>query len=245
MSKQREYYEGYWKRGGMVYGPQLEDKKDFIRRHVGKGKKVLDIGCGEGYVSSVLVRDNEVFGLDIAESAIGEAREKGIKASLSNLENIPYPEKSFDVVLALDILEHLFDPVSVLRDANRVLKDDGFLLVSVPNAANIYSRLNFILTGEFTDAAEISEIRSPEFLFSEHIRFFSAKKIRKTLQPTGFEIKFFHYYLQPYFVNSPYTRFNWLLRAVHLLKFPKILPTLFSTWFFIVCEKKHSKHLLL
>jgi cyclopropane fatty-acyl-phospholipid synthase-like methyltransferase len=55
MSKQREYYEEYWRRGGMIYGPQLEDKKAFIRENVGKGKRVLDIGCGEGYVSSVLV----------------------------------------------------------------------------------------------------------------------------------------------------------------------------------------------
>jgi predicted SAM-dependent methyltransferase len=38
-------------------------------------------------------------------------------------------------------LEHLFDPVFVLREANRVLKDEGMLIISVPNAANIYSRL--------------------------------------------------------------------------------------------------------
>ena len=245
MSKQREYYEDYWRRGGMIYGPQLEDKKAFIKENVGKGKRVLDIGCGEGYVSSVLVGDNEVFGLEIAEPAIEEAKKKGIKAFTSNLEDIPLPDRSFDVVLALDILEHLFDPVFVLREANRVLKDEGMLIISVPNAANIYSRLIYTVTGELKDAAEISEIRSPEFLFSEHIRFFSAKKIRKTLQSTGFKITIFHYYLQPYFVNPPYTRFNWLLRGVHLLKIPKILPSLFSTWFFIVCEKKLSKPLLL
>jgi ubiquinone/menaquinone biosynthesis C-methylase UbiE len=245
MSKQREYYEEYWRRGGMIYGPQLEDKKAFIRENVGKGKRVLDIGCGEGYVSSVLVGDNEVFGLEIAEPAIEEAKKKGIKAVPSNLEDIPFPDRNFDVVLALDILEHLFDPVFVLREANRVLKDEGMLIISVPNAANVYSRLIFTLTGELKDAAEISEIRSPEFLFSEHIRFFSAKKIRKTLQPAGFRIKIFRYYLQPYFVNPPYTRFNWLLRCVHLLKFTRLFPSLFSTWFFIVCEKKHLKHLLL
>ncbi|MHC1635416.1 MAG: class I SAM-dependent methyltransferase [Candidatus Methanospirareceae archaeon] len=239
LSRQKEYYEDYWKRGGMIYGPQLEDKRAFIKKYVGRGKKILDIGCGEGYVSSVLVEDNEVYGLEISEVAVEKAREKGIKALFSNLEHIPFPDKSFDVVLALDILEHLFDPIFVLREANRVLKDDGILLISIPNAANIYSRLVFLFTGEIKDAAEVSEKRTPEFMFSEHIRFFSAKKIRKALQLTNFDIKYFHYYLQPYFVNPPYTKFNFLLRAVHAIK--RLFPALLSTWFFIVCEKKPLK----
>ncbi|MDF2956151.1 MAG: 2-polyprenyl-3-methyl-5-hydroxy-6-metoxy-1 [Candidatus Alkanophagales archaeon MCA70_species_2] len=238
-NRQKEYYEDYWERGGVIQGPQLEDKRAFIMEHVGRGKKVLDVGCGDGYVSSILVGDNEVFGLDIAESAIEEARRRGIKAVVSNLESIPFPDKSFDVILALDILEHLFDPIRVLREAGRVLKDDGILLVSVPNAANIYSRIIFLLTGELMDAAEISERRTPEFLFSEHIRFFSANKIRKVLQLTGFKTTTFRPYLQPYFVNPPYTRFNWLLRVVHLLKLPKVFPSLFSTWF-LLCAKKYS-----
>ena len=239
MSRQKEYYENYWKRGGIIHGPQLEDKRAFIKEHIGRGKKVLDVGCGDGYVSSVLVGDNEVFGLDISESAVKEARKKGIKAFVSNLDGIPFPDKSFDAVLALDILEHLFDPVFVLREVKRVLKDDGILLISVPNAANIYSRMVFLFTGELIDAAGISEKRTPELLFPEHVRFFSVKKIREVLQLTGFRITTFRPYLQPYFVNHPYTKFNWLLRAAHLLKPPEVSPSLFSTWF-LLCAKKYS-----
>jgi SAM-dependent methyltransferase len=235
MYTQEKYYEEYWQKGGIIPGPQLDDKKKFLMKAVGRNKKVLDIGCGNGYVSSILVQQNEVIGVDISKSALIDAKMLGLSALVSDIRTIPFEERSFDVVLALDILEHLFDPVGLLEEANRILKDDGTLILSIPNASNIASRALFLLTGEINDMTDISNIRTPGFMFSEHIRFFSERMIRKVIQSTGFEIVLIEYYLQPYFLSSK--RLNWLRKIVKIMYLQKISPVLFSTWFFIICRK--------
>lgn len=235
MDQQKGYYEGYWSKGGIISGPQLDDKKDFIAKNAGFNNRILDIGCGNGYVSSILISQNEVIGLDLSRLALMQAKMVGLNTVLSDLTILPFKDRSFDVVLALDILEHLFDPVSLLKEANRVLRKDGILLISVPNASNIATRFLFLLKGDINDMADINDIRNPDFIFSEHIRFFSDNKIKKAIKSTGFEVEIIQYYLQPYFVTNQ--KFNMLRKIVTIMCLQKIFPVLFSTWFFIVCRK--------
>ncbi len=103
-----------------------------------EGKRVLDLGCGTGYGSAELARTaGTVAGADIAPQAIEHAR---ANYRLPNLEftvapstALPYADSSFDVVVCFEVIEHLADWRGLVREAARVLGQDGLFLVSTPN----------------------------------------------------------------------------------------------------------------
>lgn len=92
--------------------------------------KILDLGCGGGLVSNFLSKQgHEVHGLDISQSSIEIARKydetRKVKYICGSAYSTPYANKSFDIVLAMDMLEHVEEPETVTREASRVIKDDG------------------------------------------------------------------------------------------------------------------------
>jgi SAM-dependent methyltransferase len=112
--------------------------------------RILDIGCGAGSVSGELVRrGHEVYGIDIMTEAVDRAQKRGILAEVYDVNNLPLPFKDggFDCILALDILEHLFDPLSLLREIKRILSGQGYAIVFLPLHFDIRQRLR-ILTGK-------------------------------------------------------------------------------------------------
>jgi ubiquinone/menaquinone biosynthesis C-methylase UbiE len=99
---------------------------------------VLDIGCGSGHGSNTLsTKFKTVHGVDIAEEAITYAKEywqqPNIHFSLGNSMDIPFPENTFDVVVAFEVFEHLNDWRKFLSEIKRVLKPNGLVYVSTPN----------------------------------------------------------------------------------------------------------------
>ncbi|PJK06681.1 glycosyl transferase, partial [Lysobacteraceae bacterium NML71-0210] len=108
------------------------------------GKNVLDIACGEGYGSALLAgRASWVAGVDISEEALNHARKKYFK--IGNLEffsgdaaGIPFPDNTFDVVVSFETIEHHDKHREMIAEIRRVLKPDGFLIISSPNK-EIYS----------------------------------------------------------------------------------------------------------
>jgi len=101
-----------------------------------RGQRVLDIACGEGYGAAALVRAGaaSVIGVDIAEDACLHAQRKyGIDARPGNAEAIPLPDRSVDVVVSFETIEHLADPRLFLAECARILTPDGRLIVSTPN----------------------------------------------------------------------------------------------------------------
>lgn len=97
---------------------------------------VLDVGCGTGEVTEMIQqRTLATLGLDFSKAGIAECKKKELECSVCDIdaEGIPYEDKSFSVVWATDVIEHLFDPVGMLKEANRVLADSGRLLITVPN----------------------------------------------------------------------------------------------------------------
>jgi SAM-dependent methyltransferase len=86
----------------------------------------------------------------------------------------------FDKILLMDVLEHLVDPESLLRDCRKLLKPNGELLVSVPNIANLTVRLALAF-GQFNYAER-------GILDKTHLRFFTRKTARRMLAGNGFEI---------------------------------------------------------
>ncbi|MEN5207737.1 class I SAM-dependent methyltransferase [Stenotrophomonas terrae] len=105
-------------------------------------KKVLDLGCGSGYGAMRLSKTaNEVHGVDVAEDAISYAKERFKNANLhfrkiDPSKQLPFATASFDVVLSFQVIEHVSDEDGYLREARRLLKPGGTLVVITPDRKN-------------------------------------------------------------------------------------------------------------
>ena len=95
--------------------------------------KILDVGCGTGANLKLLQTFGRAEGIDISPQAVDFCHERGLDSvKLGAIEHLPYETGSFDLVTALDVIEHLDDDVAGVRELGRVLRPDGRLLVFVP-----------------------------------------------------------------------------------------------------------------
>jgi len=102
------------------------------------GGRLLDVGCGVGQLLQVAqARGFAVQGCDISPWASQYARDKGYDVRTGVLEELAYPQRAFDVVTASHTLEHVPEPVPFLQEMNRILTDDGLLVIAVPNIASV------------------------------------------------------------------------------------------------------------
>jgi 2-polyprenyl-3-methyl-5-hydroxy-6-metoxy-1,4-benzoquinol methylase len=158
---------------------------DYARRLVGADQEVLDIGCGEGALAAELkANGNRIVGIDslpaVPETAgldqyLSADLDRGIGPVLGRLGG-----KKFDCVLLLDVLEHLRQPELLLQQCRSVLRDNGRLIVSLPNVANITVRLS-LLAGRFSYTER-------GILDRTHVRFFTLRSARQLLEQNGWDI---------------------------------------------------------
>lgn len=112
--------------------------ESFLKEIVEKSKiknrkpKILDVGCGTGANLEMLKQFGESEGVDVSDDALEFCRKKGLKVHKGLAEKLPFADESFDIVTALDVVEHLDDDVAGLKEMNRVLKKDGQTLIFVP-----------------------------------------------------------------------------------------------------------------
>ena len=93
---------------------------------------ILDVGCGTGANLEMLAQFGESEGVDVSDDALEFCKAKGLKAHKGLAESLPFEDESFDVVTALDVVEHLDDDVAGLKEMHRVLKTGGKTLIFVP-----------------------------------------------------------------------------------------------------------------
>jgi len=94
---------------------------------------ILDVGCGTGANLELLARFGEVEGVDISDDALSFCRQRGytnVRRGAAQL--LPFEDNVFDLVTALDVVEHLDDDLGSLREMRRVLKPNGRVLLFVP-----------------------------------------------------------------------------------------------------------------
>lgn len=126
---------------------------ELLKKHAAHSRKkpdavrILDIGCGTGGVTEHLVKlGYKVKGLDFSEAALKKARAKGLDVSQCDLdEGIPEPSGQYDIVWAGDIVEHVFDPINLLKEAARVLKKRGVLLLTIPSDVGLITRIKTLV----------------------------------------------------------------------------------------------------
>ena len=93
---------------------------------------ILEVGCGTGGNLPMLGHFGQVTGVDISPEAVEYCRAKGLPVNQGTVYNLPYPDFTYDLVVALDVLEHLEDDVMALRELERLIKPGGKLIVTVP-----------------------------------------------------------------------------------------------------------------
>lgn len=116
-----------------------ENSAAFLLSRLRSGDRLLDVGCGPGTISvdlARLVEPGEVTAIDVSEEVIERARSLAGSGAPTNLDfrvgnvyALDFADETFDVVYAHQVLQHLSDPVSALREIRRVLRDDGVLAV--------------------------------------------------------------------------------------------------------------------
>ena len=107
------------------------------------GGRILDVGCGPGVNLESLQRFGwDVYGLDFSDVAIAEARRKfGDRIYSGTLDEVCLEDESFDVVMFSHSLEHMFSPAKALARARQLLKPQGMVIVTLPNAKSVEASL--------------------------------------------------------------------------------------------------------
>jgi len=183
------YYDEYWSGStGWSPPPGLDDDlRSWLDPLMVRGRKALDVGCGDGarYGARVRASGVDVHGVDISEVAVESARARGIDARVASLADpLPYPDATFDVIICLEVLEHLVNPVMVTHEIARVLKPGGFALLSVPNSAFWTTRVELMFTGHFNPRG--SPVTQRAFPWRDpHLRFFNLRSMEAMLHESG------------------------------------------------------------
>jgi SAM-dependent methyltransferase len=139
------YEEHHLKRrdeGDFVFVPE---RIPLFVEAIGRGKRVLDLGCRSGALTKHFLDGNSVVGLDVDAAALEKVQALGIEPVQANVEEpLPFEGETFDAVVAGELFEHLQFPDALVDEIRRVLRPGGVLVGSVPNAFRVQSRLRFL-----------------------------------------------------------------------------------------------------
>lgn len=132
-----------------------------------KPLNILNIGSGTGGNNLMLEKYGSVRGIDKSEEAAAHAKKRGYETTIADATSIPFLENSFDIAVALDVLEHIQDESEALKEWLRVLRPGGKLIISVPAYQWLWS---------FHDEA------------LHHFRRYTASGLNRTLNLAGFKV---------------------------------------------------------
>lgn len=148
-------------------------KIKYFLTQIGKGQKILDLGCRDGSLTQAFMIGNDLTGLEVDHNACELCRNKlGIEVIWHDLnEPLPIANASYDIVILADVLEHVFLAEELLIEIKRVLKSGGFCLGSTPNAYYWSSRLKMM---QGIDLSEYSD--------RTHVHHYSLASLKRSLE---------------------------------------------------------------
>ena len=188
------------------------------------GLRILDAGCAGGGNGALMKHAGarEVVGIEMDVGAAAKARERLDKVLLGDLANVdlaPISDPPFDVVLMIDVLEHLVDPAAALCRITALLKPGGLVVASLPNVAHVWVIANLL--------ARRWPQRDRGIFDRTHVRFFAKRDMIALLRTADLEIV----RVKPYF-----TRFR-LLRALSLVLSLYVFRDYYARQFLLVGRK--------
>jgi SAM-dependent methyltransferase len=148
-----------------------------IKKHFAENEQIrlLEIGCSYGrFLSSLqLDRQFKTTGIDLTDVSIEYARSLGLSVLKGTLESMAFPDESYDVVVALQTIEHMLDPIRELTEIKRILSEGGIFIATVPCVIHI--------------KAKIAGMKWKYYGPPGHLWYFSPRTFKLLLSKTGFE----------------------------------------------------------
>lgn len=196
--------------------------------------EVLEIGTATGYLTSEMTkRGCAVVGVEADPKMAEIARQHCREMLVGDVETVDLKGLGvFDAIVFGDVLEHLRDPRDILQKVSGMLKPGGKVLISLPNIANIWVRLN-LLFGRFN----YSRVG---ILDETHLRFFTLHTMKQLAAESGLDVLSINATPIPLPVILPATSRGRSLSFLHLLNWglTRFRSTLFAYQFILVCRPK-------
>jgi ubiquinone/menaquinone biosynthesis C-methylase UbiE len=201
---------------------------------------ILDVGCGTGAILKELGQYGTITGVDFSETAVAFCKTRGIaNVEQGSATDIQRADNTFDLVLALDILEHIENDTKAIAEIQRVLKPNGIAIIFVPTFMFLwgvtdelshhfrrYTKKELI---EKTSVAGLQTIRASYF---NTILFFPIALLRLFVRIFKIKIKSENELGSPFINKILYTIFNFERKLLKYTNFP------FGVSALIVCQKK-------
>jgi 2-polyprenyl-3-methyl-5-hydroxy-6-metoxy-1,4-benzoquinol methylase len=169
----KEFFHGRW---SDMYENFVE-----IKRKLKKNTTILDIGCGWGLALQYFKNKGmDSFGFDPAIEAIEYGKKKGLNLKHAGLQSMDvFKGKKFDIITMLNVLEHLADPISALKQIKKLINKDGILVIDVPNDFNDFQ----------TVGRTVHDLNDWWVAPPNHLNYFSRDSLVKLLKHLGFKIE--------------------------------------------------------
>jgi SAM-dependent methyltransferase len=169
-----------------IFDPFANPRPEVALAMLQGGGKLLDVGCWNGGFLERIERAGlyaELAGVDVVAEGVEVARRKGYDAHVVDLNGdpLPFPDRHFDGVSLLAVLEHVFDPYAMIREVHRVLRPGGELLIDVPNAASFTNRLRILF-------GRIPITSADAGWDGGHLHYFTRHALDHFLRREGFEV---------------------------------------------------------
>lgn len=170
-------------------GPWYSFTLPHLRKHLAENNRLLELGCGTGRLLTQLAREKlvatpNIYGIDQSSIAIEQAQNAMPQANLSvgDIYDLKLPKQHFDVVLMMEVIEHLESPDHALRQIESVMVPGGQLLISFPNFVHLPWLVVRILS---------EKLNRPNWIVLQPIdKIYTVWGIRKLVERAGFAFEF-------------------------------------------------------
>jgi len=171
-----------------MFKPSYTGKRSDITSLIDESANtILDVGCSNGALGENIKKQNRnsvVWGIELDSEMGDEAKKKLDKVIIGNAEEIILGRKldaTFDCIIFADILEHLYDPWSMVKEAHHLLNDKGMIITSLPNIGYYKTFTNLLFKRSW-------KYESRGIFDKTHLRFFTKKNIEELFTKNGFRI---------------------------------------------------------
>ncbi len=207
-----------------LYEHYLEQLRWVMAQFDWRGKRVADVGTGKGrFAISCALRGAEVYALDISQEMLCQAQRDAVTAGVQvhylqgDAENLPYPDRSFDLVACMETIMHVPHPEELMRELARIVRPDGQVIVSMTNKYRI-NALGRLPETLYRRLRPVRQAQTPRYMW-----VYSVSTFRGLFRQAGLEIRRLH--------GQGLFQANACLGFSRRLSIP-LFPRSFALWFF-------------